>query len=252
MIIAGVSLKQIVETIPADKENINIRRLAFSILNNYPLTSFFTSDPELSNDECGNYQLLEQDAEALFWAHKMGWTVISMPVCDEVKQNQLQLKSELLDKIINNWYGDNLSFIKELEAKDEKKCQQQLSKLEFLFTGKTAHISDEFIKNFKKSPPGLQKLVLSKFEDANIARLLFPSRGDDNLVKFCEGKGNETTYELRSKAMGGMRVYFFSNNDTIIIASLHTKAQSVGTEQTSDIKNASAIIKKIKIKNNIK
>lgn len=82
--------------------------------------------------------------------------------------------------------------------------------------------------------------------------LLFPSRGDDNLVKFCEGKGNETTYELRSKAMGGMRVYFFSNNDTIIIASLHTKAQSVGTEQTSDIKNASAIIKKIKIKNNIK
>lgn len=50
----------------------------------------------------------------------MGWTVISMPVCDEVKQNQLQLKSELLDKIINNWYGDNLSFIKELEAKDEK------------------------------------------------------------------------------------------------------------------------------------
>lgn len=252
VIIAGVSLKQIVETIPADKENINIRRLAFSILNNYPLTSFFTSDPELSNDECGNYQLLEQDVEALFWAHKMGWTVISMPVCDEVKQNQLQLKSELLDKIINNWYGDNLSFIKELEAKDEKKCQQQLSKLEFLFTGKTAHISDEFIKNFKKSPPGLQKLVLSKFEDANIARLLFPSRGDDNLVKFCEGKGNETTYELRSKAMGGMRVYFFSNNDTIIIASLHTKAQSVGTEQTSDIKNASAIIKKIKIKNNIK
>lgn len=76
------------------------------------MTSFFTSDPELSNDECGNYQLLEQDAEALFWAHKMGWTVISMPVCDEVKQNQLQLKSELLDKIINNWYGDNLSFIK--------------------------------------------------------------------------------------------------------------------------------------------
>ena len=52
--------------------------------------------------------------------------------------------------------------------------------------------------------------------------------------------------------MGGMRVHFFSNNDTIIIASLHTKAQSVGTEQTSDIKNASAIIKKIKIKNNIK
>lgn len=64
---------------------------------------------------------------------------------------------------------------------------------------------------------------MSKFEDVNIVRLFFLSRGDDNLVKFCEGKGNEIIYELCFKVMGGMCVYFFFNNDIIIIVLLYIK-----------------------------
>lgn len=86
---------------------------------------------------------------------------------------------------------------------------------------------------------------MSKFRDAYAADLLFPNKGDGNLVKHCEGNGNEKAYELRSHAMGGIRVYFYSNKDTIIVATLHTKAKSVGVEQSSDINNASAIIRKI-------
>lgn len=251
VMVAGVSLKQMVECIPATKDNISIRRLAFSILNNYPLTSFFTSEAEIGDDEWSSYLLLGQDAEALFWAHKMGWSVISMPVCDEVKQDQLQLESEKSDKTVNNWHGGNLSFIKRLEAKDENACEQRLVELEYLFADKSVSLSEPFKKNFRKAPSGLQELVVNKFKDAYDANLLFPSRGDDNLVKYCEGNGNEETYELRSKAMGGMRVYFYSNKDTMIVAALHTKAKSVGIEQSSDINNATAIIRKIKVKINI-
>lgn len=251
VIVAGVSLKQMVESIPADKNNINIRRLAFSILNNYPLTSFFISEPEIADDEWCTYQLLGQDAEALFWAHKMGWSVVSMPVCDEVKLDQLQLESEKLGKTVNNWHGGNLSFIKGLEAKDENACEQRLVELECLFADKSVSLSEQFKRNFRKAPSGLQELVISKFRDAYAADLLFPSRGDDNLVKYCEGSGNEETYELRSKAMGGMRVYFYSNKDLMIVATLHTKAKSVGVEQSSDINNASAIIRKIKMRINV-
>lgn len=250
VMVAGVSLKQMVESIPNDKKNISIRRLAFSILNNYPLTSFFTSELELADDECVNYQLLGQDAEALFWAHKMGWFVISMPMCDEVKQDKLQLESEKSSKTVNNWHGGNLLFIKGLETQDEKACEQRLVKLTCLFANKSVNLSDKFKKDFRKAPTGLQELIVSKFKDAYAADLLFPSKGDDNLVKYCEGDGNEETYELRSKAMGGMRVYFYSDNDTLIVAALHTKAKSVGVEQSADINNASAIIRKTKMKIN--
>lgn len=246
IIVGGISLKQMVESIPRNEKDI--KRLAFSILNNYPLTSFFTSEPELTDDECTSYRLLGQDAEELFWAHKMGWSIISMPVCNEVKQDQLQLEAEKSNKIVNNWHGDNLSFIKELETKDEKACEQRLIKLEYLFADKSVILSESFKKNFRKAPSGLQDLIERKFQDAYAANLLFPSRGDDNLVKYCEGSGNEETYELRSKAMGGMRVYFYSNKDTMIVAALHTKAKSVGVEQSSDINNASETIKKIKMK----
>lgn len=248
VMVAGVSLKQMVESIPSNEKNISIRRLAFSILNNYPLTSFFTSEPEIADDEWGSYQLLGQDAEALFWAHKMGWAAISMPVCDEVKQDQLLLESEKSDQTINNWHGGNLSFVKGLEAKDEKICEQRLVELECLFADKSVSLSEPFKKSFRKAPSGLQELVMSKFRDAYAAELLFPSRGDDNLVKYCEGSGNEETYELRSKAMGGIRVYFYSNKYMMIVAALHTKAKSVGVEQSSDINNASAIIRKMRVK----
>lgn len=251
VMVAGVSLKEMVASIPVNNENISIRRLAFSILNNYPLTGFFTSEPEIADDEWTSYQLLGQDAEALFWAHKMGWSVISMPVCDEVKRDQLQLESEKSDKTVNNWHGGNLSFIKGLETKDEKACEQRLIDLEYLFADKSVYFSESFKKDFRKAPSGLQELVVSKFRDAHSANLLFPSRGDDKLVKYCEGSGNEETYELRSKAMGGMRVYFYSNKDTLIVAALHTKAKSVGVEQSSDINNASSIIRKIKKKMNV-
>lgn len=124
---------------------------------------------------------------------------------DEVKRDQLQLESEKSDKTVSNWQGGNLSFIKGLEMKDENACEQRLMKLECLFVDKSVKLSESFKKDLRKAPSGLQELVLSRFSDVYKADLLFPSRGDDKLVKYCEGSGNEETYELRSKSMGGMR-----------------------------------------------
>ena len=242
IMIAGVSLKDLVNSIPI--ENINIRRLALSILVNYPLTSFFISEPDIEEDEWCNYQLFGQDAEALFWSYKMGWMVISMPICEHVKKDYLQLDSENKNKTIANWYGENISFIKGIEEIDKGECERRLTELEFLINGKTIILSESFKKEYRKAPVGLQDLVLKKVKDAYSANLLFPSRADDNLVKYCEGTGNENTYELRSKALGGMRVYFYSDENKMIVASLHTKAKSVGKEQSADINNASAVINK--------
>lgn len=242
IMIGGVSLKKLVESLPEG----DLRHLAYSFLSKYPLTTFFTSEPEVADDEWGNYCWMEKDAEDLFWAYKLGWTAVSVPVCDEVKKDWLILCSDKLEVPVNNWYGGNLQFIRSLETEESSASEKRLVELECLFEGKTVRLSEPFKKVFRKSPAGLQKLVLAKFRDAYGASLLFPSRGDDCLVKYCEGKGNENTYELRSRAMGGMRVYFCSDEGSMIVASLHTKSKSVGVEQTSDINNASAIIKKMR------
>lgn len=248
IIVARTSLKQIVEAIPSDKDHISIRRLAYSFFNNFPLTSFFTTDSELQDEDCIDYRFLGNDAESLFWTHKMGWVVISIPVCEDVRQDILSLEPKSADKNVSNWYGNNSEYIKGLEEKNNNDTQKRLEKLKCFFAdkGKTVYLSDSFMRQFEKSPVSMQELVQGKFADAYNADLLFPSKGDDNLVKYCEGKGNETTYELRSKALGGIRVYFYSDTNTLIVASLHTKSQSVGTEQSSDINNSSAIIRKIK------
>lgn len=253
IMVAGISLKQIVEAIPADKDNINIRRLAYSFFDKYPLTSFFTSAPELQDDDCMVYRFLGNDAESLFWTHKMGWIAISVPVCEAVRKNILSLEPKDAEKDVNNWYGNNSEYVKGLEKDNDNAAKKRLEKLKCFFAdkGKDVYMSDSFMKNFEKSPVGMQELVQGKFTDAYNANLLFPSKGDDNLVKYCEGKGNETTYELRSKALGGMRVYFYSDDNTLIVASLHTKSQSAGNEQSADINNSSAIIRKIKRKEDI-
>lgn len=254
IMVAGCSLKQIVEAIPTGPEYISIRRLAFSFFYKYPLTSFFASESELQDEDCIDYRFLGNDAESLFWTQKMGWAAISMPICEDVKKDQLSLEPKSAGKDVSNWYGYNSGYIKGLENNNHSAAQKRLEKLKCFFTdkGKTAYMSDSFVENFEKAPVSMQELVQSKFSDAYNASLLFPSKGDDNLVKYCEGRGNETTYELRSKALGGMRVYFYSDDNILIIASLHTKSQSTGTEQSSDINNSSAIIHKIKRKENLK
>ncbi len=217
------------------------------------MTSFFTSAPELQDDDCMVYRFLGNDAESLFWTHKMGWIAISVPVCEAVRQNILSLEPKDAEKDVNNWYGNNSEYVKGLEKDNDNAAKKRLEKLKCFFAdkGKDVYMSDSFMKNFEKSPVGMQELVQGKFTDAYNANLLFPSKGDDNLVKYCEGKGNETTYELRSKALGGMRVYFYSDDNTLIVASLHTKSQSAGNEQSADINNSSAIIRKIKRKEDI-
>lgn len=244
--IAGKSLKELIGQLPNEQKEAGLRRLAYAMLKNYPLTAFFTEELDIDEAECTTYQFLGQDAENLFWAHKMGWLIASVPVCDEVKKNELELNTGNGTSLVNNWYGNNLHFVKQLEEGNASNCEKRLTDLEFLFDGKKTILSDEFKKKFRKAPTGLQELIKTKLKDAYQANLLFPAKANDKLVKYCEGTGNENTYELRSGAMGGMRVYFFSDEKLLIIAALHTKAESVGKEQSADIRNASAQIRKLR------
>lgn len=81
-----------------------------------------------------------------------------MPVCDEVKLNQLRLESENSDKTVNNWHGGNLSFIKGLETKDEKNCEQRLVELKCLFAEKSVNLSDPLKKTSEKLRPDYMNL----------------------------------------------------------------------------------------------
>ena len=92
----------------------------------------------------------------------------------------------------------------------------------------------------------MQELAYERFKVAVDKRWLFPIHVDNNLIKKVVAKGTRQVYELRQEGQG-LRIYFGYSDDAskIIMAGFHTKAESVGTEQTLDINQAARQINKL-------
>lgn len=65
------------------------------------------------------------------------------------------------------------------------------------------------------------------------------------MIKTCKGKGNENTYELRDIGKG-IRIYFQSYNNFLLLGGIHTKAEGVGDEQSADINRATSACTRLK------
>lgn len=95
---------------------------------------------------------------------------------------------------------------------------------------------------FKLSSPDLQEFIISLFAKALQSGLLFPARGDDNIVKKCDA---DNVYELRNHAYGGIRVYFRCIDNKIFIGAMGTKSSYKGDAQSNDIAHAGKAMDKL-------
>ena len=73
------------------------------------------------------------------------------------------------------------------------------------------------------------------FKKAFENNLLFPAKGDDNIVKKCEA---DNVYELRNHAYGRIRVYFRCVDNKILLSRIGTKSSYTGDAQSNDITRA--------------
>ncbi|WP_294593502.1 hypothetical protein [uncultured Bacteroides sp.] len=246
ILVCNTNLKKLIDSCN-DKE---LKKIALSYFIKYPIDYYYQIDDIFTDEDLAiKYEFNELDATNLIIAHKMSWFLLSLPLCNLLKQDLIIVKSGTQQTQIHNWYGNNNSYITHHIAESIGSREKNITNLQYCFGNKDCVMSDTFISDYLASPISAQELIIDKFIDAINAHLLFPAKHDDNLVKTCKGIGNEATYELRSKALGGIRVYFSCNETCIYIGGMGTKATSVGKEQTADICRASNEISKIKATN---
>lgn len=227
--------------------SVELKRYALSLFTKYPIGTFYELEDIFDEETLAlTYMFDDKDATDLAIASLMSWPLYSLPLSDSLKQDLLTIEvSDSNDMTIANFFGENhISIIKWIIER-EKLCDSEVTLLKGLFVPYNCILSERFIEVFNAFPKNLRKAVVDNFTKAVDRNMLFPIRSDDGLIKKCQGVVD--TYELRSYQ--GPRVYFSVHDDTIIIASLHTKAESEGVEQTADIKRAYKILVRLKEKN---
>ncbi|MCQ2312268.1 MAG: hypothetical protein MJZ84_02305 [Paludibacteraceae bacterium] len=237
------TITELIHLIPRDYENEPLRKKAYSMFNNYPSNQYIKGHNAWKDEEWQSYVFLDQDADNLFVAHKENWCIASIPIRNEVKVNPLSIVGKQDNKSVEilNWFVDNSYEIKCVEFSRLDEREKALKTLPYYFSGKRIICSEEFVSQFMNPHCDVSENVINRLHEAYKAGLLFPANYDDNIVKKCEGKGNDMTYELRQKG-SGLRAYFYCDEQRLILASLHTKAESSGSEQSDDISHASKII----------
>ena len=90
---------------------------------------------------------------------------------------------------------------------------------------------DSFVSDFKRCQPDLQEFIMLLFKKALENNLLFPAKGDDNIVKKCEA---DNVYELRNHAYGGI-VFILDVDNKILLSRIGTKSSYTGDAQSNDI-----------------
>lgn len=245
--IGGKSIPELIRMIPRDVEHEPLRKKAYSMFNNYPVNQYIEYKKAWEDTEWQDYIFLKQDANNLFIAYKEEWCIASIPITAEVMTSPITITGKQDGKSvkINNWYAKNSYEIKQIEYSELEEAEYILKILPYCFGEKRVTFSNEFESQLKDPDCAVRNNVVSRLLDAYNSNLLFPAVGDDNIVKKCDGKENEGTYELRQKG-SGMRVYFYCDEQRLILASLHTKAEYASkAEQTRDIRHASKIINEV-------
>ena len=227
-----------------------LRRIAYSYFTKFPIDSLYEVDDIFDTENFDVIYLYdEREALNLAIAHKMDWFLYSLPLDDNLCNDQLTIQADTVDDIeIHNWYGANSTYIAQEVRNRSIVLEDKLDELKNNFEGKSCYLSSEFIKKFNSLGGVIQEFVINKFTDADNKNLLFPAQPGSNLIKSCRGKDNGETYELKSQSFGAIRIYFSCDENNIYMGVLSSKASGAGTEQSADIDRASKIIKKLKNK----
>ena len=166
---------------------------------------------------------------------------MSLPLDETLKVDSLGiLVNETALKNVN-WHGMNTKNLIQHIIEDETIDNANLSILKYSFGDNECFICDSFMDEFKLISPDLQEFIINLFAKALQSGLLFPARGDDNIVKKCDA---DNVYELRNHAYGGIRVYFRCVDNKIFIGNMGTKSSYKGDAQSNDIAHAGKVMDK--------
>lgn len=187
----------------------------------------------------------DRDANNLAAAGIMGFMALSIPVEEELKTNALSIHVVNPDNgmnedsiLVNNYHGKNLQYAlgKLIPAGT---TLLEVLKRKFNCLGKNCYITPEFENTWQSINTNFKNGIVSRFDDAIKAGLIFPPKYDNNIVKM---DTNETgVFELREKAHC-LRIYFKSGYNSIVIGWYGTKTKFYGADQSSDFKYANTII----------
>lgn len=227
----------------------------------WKLVSEGISIASMANDFEGSAQLTldskfnERDAHNLLLAKEVGMIAASVPAEEAIVTDKLQLT--LTDKDgkvttceIDNLHPSNESYIESILTPPLPSSNQPLDRLKVLFgIDKVVHASEIFISKWNTLGLERQRYIVSKFEDALHADLLFPAKSDEGkdfpLMKRDDVDTMSAVHELRSKGTG-VRVYFECDGSTLYIGLYNVKGKYTGDDQSKDFRRAKAIIARMR------
>ena len=199
------------------------RKKLYSYFTKFPIDADTDVQDVFSEDEINSsIEFDGRDATDLFIAKKLNYYIMSLPLSESFTVNNLNIliDGEIVSNI--NWYGSNTKYLVENLIEDNEIENSNLSILKYSFDDYECLMSESFKSNFIEHQLELQKFIIGLFSKALNSNLLFPSRGDDNIVKKCEYVNN--VYELRNHAFGGIRVYFRCIDNKILLGNLGFKS----------------------------
>lgn len=245
--VCGIALSRLIESCA----NRDVRTAAQFLFTQNLIASHEHALSEEEQDKLlqNSYTFQNKNATNLVIAHWMSWPLLSIPLAEYLEHTTLKVTLANEDAInIANYYAQNdTAFIEQWLLEKANKDAEGLEAFKGLFVGHGIIVTSSFEKNWNNAPSELQKIATERFTTALRRNILFPIKKDDDLIKKCEVKGDESVYEIRQLG-SGLRVYFgYHDNGSIVMAGLHTKAESVGKEQTADINKAAREIRKAKI-----
>ncbi len=247
IIICGITLSRLIESCA----NRDVRTAAQFLFTQNLIASHENALSEKDQEELleKGYKFQGEDAINLMIAHRMSWPLLSIPLAEYLEHDTLDILNEGGNTIsaINYYAQEDISFIERWLFEKANQGADGLTRFKGLFEKHGITITPSFEKNWNNAPVELQQIAFERFKAALRKDMLFPIRKDDDLIKKCEVKRNVSVYELRQLG-SGLRIYFgYQDDGSIIMAGLHTKAESDGKEQTADINKAAREISKAKM-----
>lgn len=195
-----------------------------------------------------------RDANNLAAAGIMGFMALSIPAEEELKTNALSIHVVNPDNemdedsiMVNNYHGQNLQYaLGKLIPTGTTLLEKLIRKFNCL--GKNCYLTSEFETIWQSINTNYNEGIISRFDDAINAGLIFPPQNDNNIVKIdTNGTG---VFELREKKHS-LRIYFKSGTNSIVIGWYGTKTKFYGADQSSDFKHANTIINEYITKYNV-
>lgn len=239
IVLGGVTLSEIIKQLP----NREIKRLFYSYTLNYPIGEIFT---EYDDDSLlrANYTFEQEDATNIVIAGRNNGILLTLPVSDTVKKDDLTVKSghpDFEDVKVHNFHGGTSQNVivteKRLLRKNYDNASYGIGKLSCL----APHVimSETFQKRFENAPSEHIRSIFERLDEILTNNMLQPLQCNGTMISHVA----EHVSELRVVNPVDIRIYFHECKDTIYFAKMSLKSEYVSSNaQNEDIKEAENII----------